>query len=67
MSDINTCLSDDQAALALIRNGSANRDEFGVTGTPSFALDGELLDGVHNWAALYPVLAERFRPGPAQE
>ncbi len=67
MSDINTCLSDNQAALALIRNGSANRDEFGVTGTPSFALDGELLDGVHNWAALYPVLAERFRPDPAQE
>jgi len=62
MADLRTCLNDDQAALALIRNGNADASEFGVTGTPSFALDGELLNGIHNWAALYPVLAERFRP-----
>ncbi|KEO87640.1 protein-disulfide isomerase [Erythrobacter sp. JL475] len=66
-TDINTCLNDDAAALALIRNGNADRAEFAVAGTPSFALDGQLLTNVHNWAALYPVLAERFRPGNTQE
>lgn len=62
-SDINTCLADDEAALTLISNGNADRDDFAVAATPSFALDGELLVDVHNWTGLYPVLAERFRPG----
>ncbi len=66
MADINTCLSDDAAALELISNGNADRDEFAVPGTPSFALDGELLNEVHSWSALYPILAERFRPGNAR-
>ena len=65
--EINTCLSDDKAALALIRNGEADYAEFAVPGTPSFALDGELLEGVHSWSALSPVLQERFRPGNEQE
>ncbi|WP_299193380.1 thioredoxin domain-containing protein [uncultured Erythrobacter sp.] len=67
MADIRTCLSDDEAALALLRNGRADSSDFGVAGTPSFALDGELLTGVHNWAALYPVLSERFRPEREQD
>ncbi|MEE4199274.1 thioredoxin domain-containing protein [Erythrobacter sp.] len=61
--DINKCLADDKAALALISGGRADREEFAVPGTPSFALDGELLEGVHDWPALYEVLSERFRPG----
>ena len=65
MVDINRCLSDDQAARALIDNANADHTEFAVAGTPSFALDGELLDGVHSWGALYPVLEQRFRPGSA--
>lgn len=64
-ADINACLTDDKAALALIRNGSADQAEFGVTGTPSFALDGELLADVHNWRTLYPVLRARFAPDAA--
>ena len=63
MADIRTCLNDDAAARALIDNSNADRTEFGVPGTPSFALDGELLDGVHDWRSLSPVLEERFRPG----
>ena len=66
-TDINTCLADDQAALALIRSGNADREEFAVPGTPAFALDGKLLDGVHSWQQLYPVLAQRFRPEPVQD
>lgn len=61
-SEINTCLSDEKAAQALIDNANADRAEFAVQGTPSFALDGQLLKGVHNWQALYPVLSQRFAP-----
>ncbi|UAB77690.1 thioredoxin domain-containing protein [Erythrobacter sp. SCSIO 43205] len=60
--DISTCLSNDEAAQALVQNGSADRTEFSVTSTPSFALDGERLADVHGWNTLYPVIAERFKP-----
>lgn len=60
--EITTCLSDDAAAQKLMQNVAADRDEFAVPGTPSFALDGELLEGVHTWGTLYPVIAERFKP-----
>lgn len=63
IAEVNACLMDDAAARALIDNGNADAAEFKVTGTPSFALDGKLLEGVHNWSALYPVLSERFKPG----
>lgn len=60
--DINGCLGDNQAALKLIQNAQADREEFAIPGTPSFALDGELLADVHNWDSLYPVLSEHFKP-----
>ena len=60
--DITACLSDDEAARALIQNGRADKEDFAVPGTPSFALDGKLLDQVHSWRSLYPVIAERFKP-----
>lgn len=60
--DITTCLSDDTAAQKLVQNGAADREEFSVNSTPSFALDGELLNEIHAWATLYPVIAERFKP-----
>lgn len=65
--DITTCLSDDAAAQKLMQNGVADKEEFAVPGTPSFALDGDLLEGVHTWGALYPVIAERFKPGNSSQ
>jgi len=62
IADVNACLSDDGAALALIEAGRADRAEFAVPGTPSFALDGELLTDIHNWDSLHPILSDRFRP-----
>ena len=62
IAEINACLMDDSAARALLDNAKADAAEFKVPGTPSFALDGALLEGVHTWAALYPVLSERFKP-----
>lgn len=64
-TQITACLSDSAAAKALITNSNADRAEFGVTGTPSFALNGTLLKDVHHWTTLYPVLAEAFKPTPA--
>lgn len=61
---INACVMDDSAAKTLIDNGRADYADFAVAATPSFALDGKLLDNVHSWDALYPVLSARFAPAP---
>lgn len=63
-TELNACLMDDVAARKVMENGAADRAEFAVASTPSFALDGQLLDQVHNWDALYPVLAAKFTPTP---
>lgn len=64
---VDGCINDDQAALALVRNSNADRTEFGVKATPSFALDGELVANVHDWRGLYSVLSARFAPTSGQE
>jgi protein-disulfide isomerase len=57
---LDACVMDDVAASQLIENSRADYAEFAVPGTPSFAIDGKLLDRVHSWPALYPVLSARF-------
>lgn len=57
---LDACVMDDVAARKLIENGRADYAEYSVPGTPSFAMDGKLLDKVHSWQALYPVLSARF-------
>jgi hypothetical protein len=59
---LDACVMDDATAQRLIDNGRADNTEFGIPGTPSFALDGKLLTNVHSWDALYPVLSARFTP-----
>lgn len=52
VSEINRCLADDTLAQTL---ANATRDAavtYGIRGTPSFVLDGELLEGTHSWPAL---------------
>jgi protein-disulfide isomerase len=55
-------VSDDAAARTLLENNAADAAEFRVAGTPSFVLDGKLLENVHSWQALYPVLNAKFTP-----
>jgi protein-disulfide isomerase len=62
-SELDACVTDDAAAKALLANGEADYTEFSVSATPSFALDGKLLNEVHSWDALYPVLNARLNPG----
>lgn len=61
-AELDACVSNDAAAKVLLANDEADAAEFGLTGTPSFALDGKLLAEVHGWDALYPVLSARFAP-----
>ncbi|SHN52600.1 thioredoxin domain-containing protein [Erythrobacter sanguineus] len=64
LSEVNACVMDDAAAQQLVNNAAADNAEFDVAGTPSFALDGKLLENVHNWDSLYPVLSAHFTPAP---
>jgi protein-disulfide isomerase len=65
-SQLDVCVMDDVAAKKLLENGSADYTEFGVNSTPSFALDGKLLNDVHGWDALYPVLSARYTAKTAE-
>jgi protein-disulfide isomerase len=66
-SELDACVSNDAAAKKLLADNDADGAEFGVNGTPSFALDGKLLPEVHSWEALYPVLSAKFAPAPVAE
>lgn len=59
---INACLKDDAKAAEIMADAAADRDQFAIAGTPSFALDGALLDGVYSWPQLSTALQERFAP-----
>lgn len=66
--DINTCLNDRQEAAQLIRNAEADNAQFGLPTDPEsythphFVLNGQLLEGVNDWDALYEVLTVEFKP-----
>ena len=40
----------------MAEQSAADSQAYGVRATPSFMVDGELLDGVHGWDTLEPVL-----------
>lgn len=56
---VDRCLADEPKAQRLAA-GTDEAREAGVMGTPSFMLDGTLLAGTHNWAALYPQIRARM-------
>lgn len=56
------CLSNQAKADAMVAAADANRTQFGVSGTPSFALDGILLAATHDWESLYPQIDARLSP-----
>lgn len=59
-TDANQCLNDQAKVATLIGNTEADFTDFGIRGTPSFAIDGQTLDGIHGWQALEPELNSRF-------
>ena len=52
------CLSDFGAVSQIAENANTQSDELGVTGTPTFFINGRKLDGVVSWADLEPRLQE---------
>ena len=56
---LDRCLADDAKAQAMAEQSAADVEKYGLQGTPSFVLDGKLLEGVHGWSTLEPVLRER--------
>lgn len=62
--ELDACMADDRFAAALIASSGTDLAQYGISGTPSFALDGRTLPQVHDWATLAPVLAAI--PSPPQ-
>lgn len=58
--EVDRCLSDEAKARAMADQSAADVQKYGLTGTPSFILDGELLEGTHSWPALEPRLKDVF-------
>lgn len=46
------CLADEKAAITLVMQSMEEAKRMRVSGTPSFALNGKLLNGTHNWPTL---------------
>ena len=51
-AELDRCLSDDAKAQAIADMSAADVKKYGLIGTPSFVLNGELLDGAHDWPSL---------------
>lgn len=50
--EIDRCLADGGTARAIAVDSILEAKRMGVSGTPSFALNGTLLEGTHNWPTL---------------
>jgi len=59
-AEADRCLNDNAMAERMAEIAAADWKKPGIGGTPAFALDGNVLAGTHNWAALEPQLAARF-------
>lgn len=53
---VDVCLSDEAKANALAENSRADVAKYNLQGTPSFVLNGALLENTHAWEALQPYL-----------
>jgi 2-hydroxychromene-2-carboxylate isomerase len=52
------CLADEAMATRLAETSARDWKRPGITGTPGFAINGNVLPGTHNWAALQQQLKE---------
>jgi protein-disulfide isomerase len=59
-AEADRCLNDKAVADRMAEIAAADWKKPGIGGTPSFAIDGSVLAGTHNWAGLEPQLAARF-------
>jgi len=57
---LDRCLADEAKATALAESSQADIATYKLQGTPSFVVDGELLEGVFTWPGLERALGSRF-------
>lgn len=58
-AQLDRCLTDAARARAIATTSQEQSERFAIPGTPSFVVDGKLLEGVHTWSALQRALDER--------
>jgi len=59
-TEIDRCLADGVRAKNLADNSQKDSEKYFVKSTPSFAIDGILLAGTHDWSLLEPQLKARL-------
>ena len=58
--ELNRCLADDIKANALAETSARDIAAHDLKGTPTFLINGKVLDGVYSWPELQPALDARF-------
>lgn len=53
---IDRCLANEDLAKSLAERSAADTGKYGLTGTPSFLMNGKLLDDVYSWEKLRPLI-----------
>ena len=59
-TQLDQCLTDEAQARKIAKQSGEDTQTYRLTGTPSFVLDGKMLDGVHSWPMLQPKLDRYF-------
>jgi protein-disulfide isomerase len=57
---VDKCLADEALAQRIAETSAADTQKWDVVGTPSFAINGALLAGTHDWRTLQPQIDARF-------
>ena len=57
---LDRCLSDEALAKRIAEQSAADDKKWNVRSTPSFAIDGEMINGVFSWGLLRPFLDARL-------
>jgi len=59
-AEADRCLNDEKVAETISQVSDRDWKKPGITGTPAFAIDGNVLAGTHSWRMLATQLAARF-------
>jgi protein-disulfide isomerase len=56
-TEMDRCLADEEQGRILATRSAADGEAFGIRGTPSFAINGKVLQDVHDWNGLRQALS----------
>lgn len=57
-TELDRCLADETRVRAIANQSQADIQKFSLAGTPSFAINGKLANGVHDWSAVQKALED---------